>query len=246
MIAAPRKMRSQAPLVYSQSFIWQLPRVVTALRWPNESAASPPFAGIRLAALLRSRSVARSRTRCGSRSSPCLIPHRLTTLASAASVSGSESDTAISGIVPATRMRIRPLYTRHQWATCSSVSCVVRLCPLLLPSNGVVLNLLKFYQNSNTVGCRRRGGTGWDLRDSTRERSECSDLPARDHATAVTGRRSCAHWHMPGRGHRAPPGLRRARGLWPACARGHVPARVGALRQDRPRAERRRPRLEAS
>jgi hypothetical protein len=159
MIAAPRKMRSQAPLVYSQSFIWQLPRVVTALRWPNESAASPPFAGIRLAALLRSRSVARSRTRCGSRSSPCLIPHRLTTLASAASVSGSESDTAISGIVPATRMRIRPLYTRHQWATCSSVSCVVRLCPLLLPSNGVVLNFLKIYQNSNTVGCRRRGGT---------------------------------------------------------------------------------------
>ncbi len=30
MIAAPRKMRSQAPLVYSQSFIWQLPRVATA------------------------------------------------------------------------------------------------------------------------------------------------------------------------------------------------------------------------
>ena len=89
MIAAPRKMRSQALLVYSQSFIWQLPRVVTALRWPNESAASPPFAGIRLAALLRSRSVARSRTRCGSRSSPSLIPHRLTTgtLASAASAS---------------------------------------------------------------------------------------------------------------------------------------------------------------
>ena len=109
MIAAPRKKRSQALLVYSQSFIWQLPRVVTALRWPNESAASPPFAGIRLAALLRSRSVARSRTRCGSRSSPCLIPHRLTTLASAASVSGSESATAISGIVPATRMRTRPL-----------------------------------------------------------------------------------------------------------------------------------------
>ena len=107
MIAAPRKMRSQALLVYSQSFIWQLPRVVTALRWPNESAASPPFAGIRLAALLRSRSVARSRTRCGSRSSPCLIPHRLTTLASAASVSGSESATAISGIVQATRMRTR-------------------------------------------------------------------------------------------------------------------------------------------
>ena len=113
MIAAPRKKRSQALLVYSQSFIWQLPRVVTALRWPNESAASPPFAGIRLAALLRSRSVARSRTRCGSRSSPCLIPHRLTTLASAASVSGSESATAISGIVQATRMRTRLLYARH-------------------------------------------------------------------------------------------------------------------------------------
>ena len=113
MIAAPRKKRSQALLVYSQSFIWQLPRVVTALRWPNESAASLPFAGIRLAALLRSKSVARSRTRCGSRSSPCLIPHRLTTLASAASVSGSESATAISGIVQATRMRTRLLYARH-------------------------------------------------------------------------------------------------------------------------------------
>jgi hypothetical protein len=49
MIAVPRKMRSQALLVYSQSFIWQLPRVVTALLWPNEFAASPPFAGIRLA-----------------------------------------------------------------------------------------------------------------------------------------------------------------------------------------------------
>jgi hypothetical protein len=65
MTAAPRKKRSQALLVYSQSFICQLLRVVTALRWPNESAASPPFAGIRLAALLRSRSVARSRTRWG-------------------------------------------------------------------------------------------------------------------------------------------------------------------------------------
>jgi hypothetical protein len=124
MIAAPRKRRPQAPLVYSQGSIWQLPRVATALRWPNESTASPPFAGVRLAALLRSRSVAtrRSRTRCGSRSSPCLIPQRLTALASAASASGSESATAIGGVVPATRMITRPLYTRHQWATCSTVS----------------------------------------------------------------------------------------------------------------------------
>jgi hypothetical protein len=77
-------------------------------------------------------------------SSPGLILHRLTAVASAASASGSEPAAAISGVVPATRMITRPLYTPLQQATRSSVSCVVRACPLPFPSNDVVLTFTFF------------------------------------------------------------------------------------------------------
>ncbi len=191
LVAAPRKKRSEALLVHSQSFIWQLPRVATAKRWPSESTvAQRPHRHSNIAEVQEHREVAHSesllvslvavsdsaaadRTRVCRVTEPAAAsqPLRLAFLGEAVlmmelpkrystpSEGGRFAPIAISGVVPATRMITRPLYTRHQWATCSSVSCVVRLCPLPLPSNGVVLNFLKIYQNSNTVGCRRRGGT---------------------------------------------------------------------------------------
>ncbi len=118
---------------------------------------SPPFAGIRLAAfrtevqecreiahLLQVSLVAVSDSASVDRT--CV--HEL---ASGTSASGSEPAAAISGVVPATWMGNRPVYNRHQWTTCSLVSC--DYAPSL-PFSGVVTIKLKLLISSS----RSRGG----------------------------------------------------------------------------------------